>query len=100
MATTYTPTAKNEAFATARAFRVSLGNAVRAGFDAGAVTVAALAEATGQSVGEVNRILSATSLALEDTAHITAGFDAAGFAAYHAAVSEALGAMGPEGWDV
>ena len=93
--TTYTPTAKNEAFATARAFRVSLANAVRAGFTAGAVTEAGLAEATGQLVGEVNRILSATALDLEDVTHVVSGFDAAGFAAFRAATDTAIWELDP-----
>ena len=98
-ATTYTPTKRNIAHATAKAFRASLADAVRAGVDAGSLTTAEIAEAAGASLGEVERIVSATALDLEDAAHVTAAFDAAGFAAYHAAVAAALGAMGPDGWD-
>jgi hypothetical protein len=99
---TYTPTKRNIAHATARAFRISLANAVRDGYVAGlaeGTVTAVLSEATGLSGGELERILSASSLELEDAAHITAGFGPIGFAAYHDAVSTALGEMGPEGWD-
>ena len=100
--TTYTPTKRNIAHATASAFRASLANAVRAGYIAGlaeGTVTAVLSEATALSPGELDRILSATALELEDAAQITAGFGPIGFAAYHDAVSTALGEMGPEGWD-
>ena len=93
--TTFTPTAKNEAFADAAQLRRDLADAVRAGFDAGAVTEAGLAEATGQLVGEVNRILSATALDLEDVTHVVSGFDAAGFTAFQTAANTAIGALTP-----
>ena len=98
-ATTYVPTKRNLAHAAAKTFREALADAVRAGVDADGQTAAEIAEDAGISADVLTQISSSTEIDLEDALHVARSLDDVGFAAFHGEVSDALGEVGPDGWD-